>query len=81
MKKLTKQSLLQQQTNSPAPPGSASANQGPSAKKKAKTSSNSFTPHTKSAAHHSDMHIPMQRFSIGTNETPLAMNKNFEYFA
>lgn len=27
------------------------------------------------------MHIPMQRYSIGTNETPLAMNKNFEYFA
>ena len=27
------------------------------------------------------MHIQMQRYSIGTNETPLAMNKNFEYFA
>ena len=28
------------------------------------------------------MHIQMQRYSIGTNnETPLAMNKNYEYFA
>jgi len=27
------------------------------------------------------MHIPLQRYSIGTNETPLAMNKNYEYFA
>ena len=27
------------------------------------------------------MHIPAHRHSIGNNETPLAMNKNFEYFA
>jgi len=63
------------QTHSPAPTGHTSQT-----KKKSKTTSNSFTPYNKSATH-SEISIPVHRYSIGTNETPLAMNQNIEYFA
>lgn len=72
MKKLSKQTLLQS-TTSPTPAGT-------STKKKAKTNSSSFTPYHKSVTQ-SDMQIQMQRYSVGTNETPLAMQQNIEYFA
>ena len=72
MKKLTKQQLLQSQNTA--------SQVSSSLKKKSKTTSTSFTPFNKSATQ-SEMHIPMQRYSTGTNETPLAMNQNIEYFA
>ena len=49
-------------------------------KKKAKTTSSSFTPYHKSSASQSEMTLPVHRYSIGTSETPLAITQNVEYY-